>query len=193
MFEVLQHNISFASPFSPYQHYLSGVRSVAISVANVPPLTGIWRNTLQKPTTTTPASSAKRDLRSWTVLNSTNWKATQTSRWSEVCWHVQKKYRMAQKGPVEDFTLFFPLKSRMKLWRQKTVDIDISSSCEGHSLCQSSELKFFVGALLWQLYQRAQTVKVQCPEFCNTVFKAWSIHLDLLRETRRWNEKMEKH
>lgn len=138
----IQHNISFASPFFPYQHYLSGVRSVAISVANVPPLTGIWRNTIQKPTTTTPASSAKRDLRSWTVLNSTNWKATRTSRWSEVCWHMVTCTKEVQNGPEgTGGRLHVVLPSEVQdetLKTQKTVDIDISSSCEGHSLCQSS-------------------------------------------------------
>lgn len=132
-----------------------GVRSAATSVASVPPSTGTWKNTLQRPSTTTPVSSATRGLRSWTASSSTNWKATQTSISSAVyrgsdqtlfvtCWKMQK--------------IKTTLKSKVA-----TIEVHHVHQCvSSHSLL----LEFNKWLRIWSQIKKKQKAEY-CLFFCN--------------------------
>lgn len=57
---------------SSHPRHTLDAKSVGTSVVSERLWTGTWRSTLQKLTTTSPASSARRGSRNWTVLNFTN-------------------------------------------------------------------------------------------------------------------------
>lgn len=118
--------------FLSHSHLLLDVKSVAISVASVPPSTGTWKNTLQRPTTTTPASSVRRGLKRWTVLNSTSWRAIQTNRQPEGCWTTGRL-------PVKTC-----LVGRLLVWLVIWTACHMGqNSCAGHKLFQSTGSKSF--------------------------------------------------